>query len=609
MKSPIDLLAGLWRSIHRLEPDVRGLERDFITLKNRFENEGYGFLTIALPSLCSSLDRGLATGQFTCPYGFKTVIGGTIPAFLSGMFCEVFNPVSGQLVQSPNVRVIKILRNILMLFKKTQLDSDQADLLDQKAKTEFFRCDDVARAVIIPSTQRHLIEVVSSYVLNSLSAKEFELASYKHGPGAVFEGYKGNQKWSSMAEMIKQDLFDVDKFGYDVLNVVLSDLSERVQNPEPSSSIKPKYRIPRSIAKLITVPKNSTSRRTITVEPLLNQFIQQGLNTMLRDSINECRILSNCLALTDQSINQKLALDGSLTDEWATLDLKSASDLLSIPLITAVFGRHPYFLKEMLGCRSSFVQVSSQDEPRPLGKFAGMGNALTFPVQSVCFAIICISAILSKQGLKPTYESVRRASRRVRCYGDDIIVGTEVAHQCVKWLEDAGLKVNVNKSFLAGNFKESCGVDAYKGVDVTPIYLRHRPDTDDTGPNTIASLVSTSNQLWMTGLYEASALLAEEVERRLGKRLPLVSRDSGVLGWHTRQDAMTPQKWCRNTHQLLTRAPALISLKRKDWLDGWAALLKFFHIPLLGRSVGHLKESEIRYNSRISWRWVPTNVG
>jgi hypothetical protein len=325
---------------------------------------------------------------------------------------------------------------------------------------------------------------------------------------------------------------------------------------------------------------------------------------VLRDAISRCSVLRNCLALTDQSKNQVLAMEGSLTGKWATLDLKSASDLVSIRLVERVFGHHDQFFGHMMECRSDRIEHAKHVSS--LYKFAGMGNALMFPVQSVVFAVICIAAILDQQGRKPSYWNVRRASRCIRIYGDDIIVKTEYAHKVVDWIESVGLRVNRDKSFLEGNFRESCGVDAYMGVDVTPIYLKHRPDQNMMTPSAVASIVNTSNQLWLNGYYGASTVLKDFVESYLGIRLPLVSQRSEALGWHTHLDAMTSQKWNHRLHRLETRSFALKSLKRRDRLDGYGALLKFFHVPLLGRPVKHLLETERRFRHRLSPCWVPS---
>lgn len=668
MKSPIVLLRDLFFDLKRLNPGVKGLDRDLVTIEKRFENEGYGFLTVALPALDDAFLQGLSTGKFTCPIGFKVVKGGAIPRFLSGMLCEVFDPLTGLLKEDADVGVIKGIRNVLRLFKKTQLSPENEESLHNQAVNEFFQCDESAAKVSIPDRHQHLIGRVCKLLLNTLNSKDIEHARYKHGPGAVKEGYSANQKWQALYEAIKEDdpvIQDIGLFGIGESPIQVSNMESIVEGDKPrktnwkrnrrESNLDRKDRrdrlsavdkavltslgytdfvgVTRSSAKLISVAKSSTARRTITIEPMLKQYVQQGLNILLRDSISECRILRNCLALTDQSLNQKLALEGSRYGNWATIDLKSASDLLSTSLVNAVFGHHPEFLRIMMDSRSPFVQ--SKGKPLLiLGKFAGMGNATTFPVQSVCYAVVCLAAILDSEGTSPTYWRLKRASRHIRVYGDDVIVSTKYAHQCVDWLTAVGLKINSKKSFLVGNFKESCGVEAYKGVDITPLYIRHRPDQTYASPNVIASFVSLSNHMWLEGLYSASTWLKNEVERLIGRRLPLVSRDSGSFGWHSRLDAMEPHKWCYRTHRFLTRTLALAPIKQDDKLDGYAALLKCLSLAResnrpeadwahkdkydkfarslfpepMAKDRDHLERTSMRYKYRMKQRWVPSLV-
>lgn len=645
MKSPIALLTSLLTDVKRLEPGVKGLDRDVITIENRFENEGYGFLTVALPSLDSALVRGLSTGQFTCPIGFKKIRGGTIPVLFSGMFCEIFDSRTGLLKDDVNFGVLKALHGVLLFFKKTQVSPENEELLHQKAVDEFYQCDERASQVVIPDRHDHHIDRVCRYILHPLKQKETEYVAYKHGPGAVREGFSSNQKWRELERVVNDDRYLPDWAGYSEFLVAsvsprpggqgnwylrgeinlpegLPGTQESLDTVQEENLSERKPRL--DSAKLISVLKNSTSRRTITIEPMLNQFLQQGLSSQLKSSIDSCRVLSNCIALTHQEYNQKLALEGSRYDNWATIDLKSASDLMSLKLVKLVFRQFPDFHQRMMDCRSPVVEEASKP-PLTLGKFAGMGNALTFPVQSVCFAVVCIAAILDYQGFSPSYWNVRRASRCVRVYGDDIIVHTEHAQQVVNWLQDVGLRVNIKKSFLSGNFKESCGVEAFRGVDITPLYLRHRPDQQIVdSPSVIAGFVSLSNHMWLEGLYSASTWLKDLVESAIGSRLPLVSKHSGSLGWHTRQDAVEPHKWCRNTHQFLTRTFALIPVKRRDRLDGYGALLKCFHMPrkehsefhasgltmpdILVWDSDHLSKTAIRYKNRLARRWVPSRV-
>lgn len=608
MKSPLTLLSSLWQDFQRLNPDVKGLKRDIISFQRRFEHEGYSFLTIALPSLGDALTQGLATGQFACPEGFKKIPRGAIPRICSGMFCEVFDPCTGKLKEDADLGVVKCLREGLYLFKKVRLLTLEEETLHKKATETFARCDMIAGRVIIPERESHLISSIAKVVLYGQSSKPTSELRLKHGPGAVFEGLKGNQKWSSLTESVRNADFDLDTYGYSDFGYYLSPFEERAGTTDSADKERLSTLASRRTAKLISVPKNSTSRRTITMEPLLNQFVQQGLNLELRSMIERDSILSISLALTDQSLNQKLALAGSLTDDWATIDLKSASDLMSVKLVKLVFGGHGQFFDLMMECRSTSV-VCSEYEIHGLGKFAGQGNALTFPVMSVCLTVVCIAAILDARGVQASYWNVKRAARQLRVYGDDIIVGKKYAHQCVTWLERVGFIVNQSKSFLKGNFKESCGVDAFRGVNVTPLYIGYRPDDQSSEPNVIAGLVATSNLAWLRGLYKFSTCLAEEVEYRLGTELPLVSQKSGSLGWHSRLDAMNPTRWNRRTQELETRVLVLKPLKRRDRLDGYAALLKFFHVPLLGRAVDHLEKSPVRFRNRLAKTWVPTHVG
>lgn len=61
MKSLLRLLRSLLTDVKRLHPEVRGLDRDLLTIEARVEHEGIGFLTIALPSLGKRLDTSLSS--------------------------------------------------------------------------------------------------------------------------------------------------------------------------------------------------------------------------------------------------------------------------------------------------------------------------------------------------------------------------------------------------------------------------------------------------------------------------------------------------------------------------------------------------------------------
>lgn len=604
MKSPIELLKSLLSDIRRLS-DAKGTKRDVITLSHRFEHEGYGFLAVVLPTLGRALEVGLATGRFTCPPNFKKVRGGEIPRLFSGILCEVFDAYSGELKHNAVPTAVKDLRQILFLFKKLPTEPAETASLDRITKEAFVRDE---RAVVqnFPELQSYVVRRVSQLVLSGLHSFDGQELEHRHGPGSVYDGETTNQKWSAVCEGATQGSFDIESNGFVPWVFMVGGLDSLSSPPliqgETPSSQNRRGHASRGVARLVTVPKTVTSLRTITVEPVVNQFLQQGLNRVLRDCISRCPILSKSLALADQSKNQHLAKVGSQTGEYATLDLKSASDLLSCRLVELIFGPFPSFLEMVLECRTPYVEIDGRQ--LRLRKFAGMGNALTFPVQSVVFAIIAIAADLHERGRRITRRNVLASSRSIRVFGDDIIVRTDTVHRVIAWLEDFGLKVNTTKSFVTGRFRESCGADWFEGVDVTPFYLKVRPDGFVKDAKSIKSLTEFSNHMWLSGYYEISTSVREIVEEALGRRLPLVSRRSEGLGWHTHRDVRESSHWNRELHRPEIMTYVIRSRKRKDILDGYPALLKSLTTSLIERDGKHLLETSVRYKAYLTRRRV-----
>lgn len=582
MKSPLALIQAALEDIVRLEPCVKGTDRDYLTICRRVEDEGLGFLTKTLPSFCDAFDEGLATGQFTCPIGFKRHKRGVIPRFLSGITCEIFDSSTGLIRPNPNLSLIKFVRQFCRLYKKMHYDEKDQENLDRLAKRKFFEVEENIGGIDLSPDELFTLRSVSRYTLPNLEGFDEREMECRHGPGAVSEGVSTNRKWNVLMRNIEK----LEEAGHDIV----------------AWSFQPSSQFPETVtsgdsAKLVTVPKDSRSRRTITIEPCWRQYLQQGLNATLRSHIEKCGILRNSLALTDQTQNQKLALVGSQTDEWATIDLSSASDLLSLNLVGEIFRDKPRFLAWLLYSRSPKV-----DDKSDLRKYAGMGNATTFPVQSVVFATLAIAAIVHGQKY-PWYGTVKRVSSMVRVYGDDIIVPTEHAYKVVRWLEHVGLKVNVRKSFLSGKFKESCGVDAYAGVDVTPVYVRYHPSSiRKRDPSSLAHYVSLANMFYLQGHYSMSEICREWVEEVLG-RLPLVHRSSGLLGLHTRVDASEFHSWDSNLHRPRLKAYRLLPKFKKDTITSYEALFKCLASPFQ-EDPKHLERSPVRFRNRLRHGWV-----
>jgi len=587
MKSLLRLARGLFDDLKRLHPEVKGLDRDYETIEARFKNEGSGFFSVALPAYGKAFDLSLASGRMSNVAGFAS--NGQIPKFLRGIVSHVFDPQTGLLQGGEDVaEYILSARQVFYFFKKFLPGEQREQLLSKLAIREFQEVDSSIAAV--PTAVLEKLRRVASYILPNLEG--FEELRCKHGPGAVAERIKGNQKWNLLSAGLSEFDPRLCDAGYD-LEASLRDWSDVTSRPATFSGSPS--------ARLVTVPKSCTALRTITVEPCLNQFVQQGLNDHLRTHIRLCPVMRVCLTLDDQRPNQKLAVDGSLSGDWSTIDLSSASDLLSQQVVEAIFGRFPRFYELMQNSRTPSISLGS-NQVYTMKKYAGMGNATTFPVQSVSFAVIAMASMLPEFF---GYREVQRVASKVRVFGDDIIVKTNLFKEVSDWLSLSGLKINRSKTFSEGNFRESCGVDAFKGVDVTPCYLRYLPELSSTSPNAYAGLVSTCNQLWMRAYYSCSNVLKSMLEVKMP--LPLVDNKSSALGWHTRQNVTTYQRWSRSLHRFELRTMILRPERTKDKLEGTPALLKFFHSPQLAEyDKNHLSETVFRFRTKLRRGWVPS---
>jgi hypothetical protein len=200
------------------------------------------------------------------------------------------------------------------------------------------------------------------------------------------------------------------------------------------------------------VPKTAKTHRAIAIEPILNSFVQKGIDKNLRD-----KLLRWNLDLSDQVRNQEMARVGSIDDSLCTMDLSSASDSISVQLVRRLLPRSWFCL---LDCTRSPSYKLGGVVTRS-HKFVSMGNGFCFPLETLIFAALARS-VMKIDGV---------TDRRYSVYGDDIIVPSDAYEQLRKVLTFCGFTLNNLKSFKDGPFRESCGADWYKGLDVRPVFL------------------------------------------------------------------------------------------------------------------------------------------
>jgi len=76
-------------------------ERDLITIRSRFRNEGLSFLTITLPNFCQAFERSLEEGQVTHREFQGWKFTKSLPSFLKGLTCLVFDLATGGILTDP----------------------------------------------------------------------------------------------------------------------------------------------------------------------------------------------------------------------------------------------------------------------------------------------------------------------------------------------------------------------------------------------------------------------------------------------------------------------------------------------------------------------------
>jgi len=242
--------------------------------------------------------------------------------------------------------------------------------------------------------------------------------------------------------------------------------------------------------KITFVPKTAKTERTIAVEPLLNGFLQLGVDALLRQKLKRVGI-----DLSDQSLNQALARRGSLDDNdpWVTIDLSAASDSISTELCRFLLPPEWFAFLNQLRCHSYAIDGVKS----PYQKFVTMGNGFCFPLETLIFASLCqASSTLAGTG----YDGFL-------VYGDDLIVRQSLAPVLLRLLGVCGFKPNLAKTFLKGPFRESCGADWYSMDDVRPITLDYPLDSVE---NLIKFYNMTgSKERWESFFYETREFIRE----------------------------------------------------------------------------------------------------
>jgi hypothetical protein len=339
----------------------------------------------------------------------------------------------------------------------------------------------------------------------------------------------------------------------------------------------------RSLSSRLTfVPKDYKKMRSICMEPVWLQWSQQGILRSFSGFFERSHYLHRHVKLADQIHSQEQARLGSQGLGLDTIDLSSASDSVHSDLVRAVFP--PKVLKHLLATRSSAVELPDGNKVN-VHKFAPMGSAVCFPVQTTVFSLVnlyigicyaygrdwnqpnALDGLEIREAYRSTFKSPRdqRESRLnpFSVYGDDIICDNRVTSNIILALSQLGFSVNTEKSFTGGSsFRESCGGYFYRGVNVTPFRLSLKQFGESMTIDVIAGLADNANLAFdmgfrhlrrhiiaVTMFYPILGRKGKHIRRQRGKNPILFSvRPDNVAGEWNQGEELAPSLsiWSEN---------------------------------------------------------------
>lgn len=581
--------------------DRQELLRDFARLSFLVERRGLALYTLDLPALGKHFDRCLSEGTYTkpnLPISGVRWNGKPIPKLFSGLVLRVFTR-DGMLRFNADVNAIAALRQLYNFSKKLRIDCERRkhydavqtfvsiesdlpeptlnwaepwSLEDNLNRISFCDVDSLRDRRLSDShgcRTRHdlhaTLQQVADRVATSLG--EFSPGEWrpKHGPGAVSDQKQGENKYAFPTWTEKLDfVFPFAEFAFANLGLWSDIAIEQggAFDDEPSS-------------KLISVPKTQKGPRLIAAEPVSHQWCQQIIWDYLEQRVRDS-FLGRLITFRDQTNNQVLARVASETGSHWTVDLSSASDYLSLWCVERLFRRNPALLTALCASRTRFLsQDIDKKAPKmlELKKFSTMGSACTFPVQSIFFATCVITAILHSRGLKCNTRNILMASAESQVFGDDIIVPGDSGEVLAMILGDLGFRINPDKTFRTGRFRESCGVEAFEGYDVTPAYVTNMASI--RRPESVLATVEQSNNFFLKGWWRASSALRQTVA--VGP-WPVVHASLGVVGWKSfcGSKPTNKKRWNEELQRDEHRSMQLTTHNPVTPTDDWTALLQFF---------------------------------
>jgi hypothetical protein len=416
------------------------LSHDIQYLIDRFDNEGDAFICKTMCMLGKEIETSLVQGRkIIIPPGWSIRSGTSLPRHFYHYFSKVYEDDGSLRAPDEDNRVAaRLLRQLFLFWSKRASNTLEGEaqaieeFLSRVTLPRHRLYDGLSKASHIDKLSFSRAKAILSDVFGKTAPKsgpfhEFQKEPWgRHGPGAVAFREEAAEKW---------DFVDYPHLPHKLF--MWSDKDSRPVKTDRNPS-----------SRVTCVPKDFRGPRIICIEPKEFQFGQQGLMELLMEHSQRHSLMRKAVNFANVSRSHKMCFN----TYYATIDMKEASDLVSLQLVKELFPRWLYRL--LVRYRTPLVNNTRST------CFATMGSALCFPVQTFVFWALCLG----------TMEVHRGAHRRhvtggdLQVFGDDIIVPKWIAPRVCSVLTACGLMVNPNKTCINSEVREACGEWVYAGV-------------------------------------------------------------------------------------------------------------------------------------------------
>lgn len=386
-----------------------------------------------------------------------------------------------------------------------------------------------------------------------------------HGPGAVFDGSRGKDKW----------LFDsVPGLPRAMLR------SQHGFLPQVGEEVDSSNRV-------AIVPKDFRAHRIICVERKELMFYQQGLMRVLVHAIHNHELTSSAIDFKNQSRSFRM----SRSSKYATIDLRDASDNLSLALARLLIPKE--VLKLATIARTQNIHLPDGEEVENYSTLFTMGNGLCFPFQTLIFWALSLATILREENreylLRKSPDLASFVKKRIlRVFGDDIIVPKRHFGAVCSTLSLCGLQVNTAKSCCNTPVREACGSWFYYGVDARIVRLRtHTVSTD----NDWVALIQSAKLFDLNGFARTRDAILAYINSYLA--VPYgIDWLPGKVPW-----SLSNVRYNSKLQRVECRVPIIMEDDGPDVLTGEVGLYNYF----VGKGSRMAPHHSVQ---RTEWGWV-----